>query len=118
MTGTPGSSFRQATRPRYDVPRSVASARTREAQPEVAFDTDLIGPAGCPAAVPRTYLLDGTGPTARHLRSYADAEAFLAEVIGESTPRAALDEVGERRSSRLPRAHHPQRCPFTAYAAG
>ncbi|ADB75480.1 aminopeptidase P family N-terminal domain-containing protein [Geodermatophilus obscurus] len=35
MTGTPGSSFRQATRPGYDVPRSVASARTREAQPEV-----------------------------------------------------------------------------------
>ncbi len=35
MTGTPGSSFRQSTRPRYDVPRSVASTRTREAQPDV-----------------------------------------------------------------------------------
>ena len=35
MTRSPGTSFRQGTRPRYDVPRSVASARTREAQPEV-----------------------------------------------------------------------------------
>ncbi len=100
MTSTPGSSSRQ------------------ESGDLVAVDTDLIGPAGCLADVSRTYLLDGTGLTARHLRSYADAEALLAEVIGEVTPGAAPDEVRERRSGRLPRAHHPQRYPFIAHAAG
>ena len=66
----------------------------------------------------RTYLVDGTKPTARQQRLYADAEAFLAEVIGELTPGAAFDEVGERLSTRLPRAHHPQRYPFTAHGSG
>ena len=84
----------------------------------VAFDTDLIGPAGYLADVSRTYLVDCTKPTARQQRLYADAEAFLAEVIGELTPGAAFDEVGERLSSRLPRAYHPQRYPFIAHGSG
>jgi Xaa-Pro dipeptidase len=49
---------------------------------------------------------------------YADAEAFLEEVIGELRPGAAFDEVGERLSSRLPRAYHPQRYPFVAHGSG
>jgi Xaa-Pro aminopeptidase len=52
----------------------------------VSFDTDLIGPAGYLADVSRTYLVDGTKPTARQQRPYADAEAFLRQIIGELTP--------------------------------
>src|SRR5918997_1624442 len=84
----------------------------------VSFDTDLIGPAGYLADVSRTYLAGDTKPTARQQRLYADAEAFLEEVIGELTPGAAFDEVGERLSSRLPRAYHPQRYPFIAHGSG
>lgn len=84
----------------------------------VAFDTDLIGPAGYLADVSRTYLVGSTRPTARQQRLYADAEAFLAEVIGELRPGAAFDDVGERLSRRLPRAYHPQRYPFIAHGSG
>ncbi len=95
-----------------------AGDRRIESGDLVAFDTDLIGPAGYLADVSRTYLVDCTKPTARQQRLYADAEAFLAEVIGELTPGAAFDEVGERLSSRLPRAYHPQRYPFIAHGSG
>ncbi|SNS14679.1 Xaa-Pro aminopeptidase [Geodermatophilus saharensis] len=84
----------------------------------VAFDTDLVGPAGYLADVSRTYLVADTRPTARQQRLYADAEAFLAEIIGELKPGAAFDEVGERLSRRLPRAYHPQRYPFIAHGSG
>jgi Xaa-Pro dipeptidase len=84
----------------------------------VSFDTDLIGPAGYLADVSRTYLVGDRKPTARQQRLYADAEAFLEEVIGELRPGAAFDEVGERLSSRLPRAYHPQRYPFVAHGSG
>ena len=95
-----------------------ASDRRIESGDLVSFDTDLIGPAGYLADVSRTYLVDDTKPTARQQRLYADAEAFLEEIIGELKPGAAFDEVGERLSSRLPRAYHPQRYPFIAHGSG
>ncbi|MGY1761608.1 M24 family metallopeptidase [Geodermatophilus sp. SYSU D00779] len=95
-----------------------ASDRRIKSGDLVSFDTDLIGPAGYLADVSRTYLVDCTKPTARQQRLYADAEAFLEEIISELKPGAAFDEVGERLSSRLPRAYHPQRYPFIAHGSG
>ena len=50
-----------------------------------------------PAAsrVPRQSVL-ATKPSSRQRRLYADAQAFLAEIVAELTPGAAFDEVGER----------------------
>ena len=45
-----------------------AGDRRIESGDLVAFDTDLIGPAGYLADVSRTYLVDGTKPTARQQR--------------------------------------------------
>ena len=84
----------------------------------VAFDTDLIGPAGYLADLSRTYLVGSTTPSARQRRLYADAEAFLAEIIGELEPGAAFDEVGERLSRRLPARYHAERYPFIAHGSG
>jgi Xaa-Pro dipeptidase len=84
----------------------------------VAFDTDLIGPAGYLADLSRTYLVGSTKPTARQRRLYADAQAFLADIIAELKPGAAFDEVGERLSRRLPVAYHAERYPFIAHGSG
>ena len=84
----------------------------------VAFDTDLIGPAGYLADLSRTYLVGSTTPSARQRRLYADAQAFLADIIAELKPGAALDEVGERLSRRLPAAYHAERYPFIAHGSG
>ena len=84
----------------------------------VSFDTDLIGPAGYLADLSRTYLVGSTTPSARQRRLYADARTFLAEIIGELTPGAAFDEVGERLSRRFPAAYHAQRYPFIAHGSG
>lgn len=95
-----------------------ASDRRIERGDLVSFDTDLIGPAGYLADLSRTYLVDCTKPTARQRRLYTDAEAFLGEIIGELKPGAALDEVGERLSRRLPPPYHAQRYPFIAHGSG
>ena len=95
-----------------------ASGRPLERGDLVAFDTDLIGPAGYLADLSRTYLVGSTTPTARQRRLYADAQAFLADIIAELKPGAALDEVGERLSRRLPAAYHAQRYPFIAHGSG
>jgi Xaa-Pro dipeptidase len=95
-----------------------ATDRPLERGDLVAFDTDLIGPAGYLADLSRTYLVGSTKPTARQRRLYADAQAFLADIIGELKPGAALDEVGERLSRRLPAAYHPERYPFIAHGSG
>jgi Xaa-Pro dipeptidase len=84
----------------------------------VSFDTDLIGPAGYLADLSRTYLVGSTKPSPRQRRLYGDAQAFLAEIIGELKPGAAYDEVGERLSRRLPAVYHAQRYPFIAHSSG
>ncbi len=104
--------------PRTNPWFSEAGDRRIERGDLVAFDTDLIGPAGYLADLSRTYLVGGTKPTERQRRLYADAEAFLGEVIDELRPGAAVDEVGERLSRRLPSAHHAQRYPFVAHGSG
>jgi Xaa-Pro aminopeptidase len=95
-----------------------ASDRPMERGDLVAFDTDLIGPAGYLADLSRTYLVGSTTPTPRQRRRYADAEGFLADIIAELKPGAALDEVGERLSRRLPAAYHAERYPFIAHGSG
>jgi Xaa-Pro aminopeptidase len=95
-----------------------ASARPMERGDLVAFDTDLIGPAGYLVGLSRTYLVGGAVPSARQRRLYADAEAFLADIIAEMKPGAALDEVGERLTRRLPVAYHAERYPFIAHGSG
>ena len=95
-----------------------ASDRPMERGDLVAFDTDLIGPAGYLADLSRTYLVGSTKPTTRQRRLYADAQAFLADIIAELKPGAALDEVGERLSRRLPAAYHAERYPFIAHGSG
>jgi Xaa-Pro aminopeptidase len=84
----------------------------------VAFDTDLIGPAGYLADLSRTYLVGSTRPSARQRRLYADARTFLADIVAELKPGAALDEVGERLRRRLPAAYHAERYPFIAHGSG
>ncbi len=95
-----------------------ASDRPMEPGDLVAFDTDLIGPAGYLADLSRTYLVGSTTPSARQRGLYADAEAFLAEIIAELRPGAAFDEVGERLSRRLPAEYHAERYPFIAHGSG
>ena len=95
-----------------------ASDRPVERGDLVAFDTDLIGPAGYLADLSRTYLVGSARPSARQRRLYADAQAFLADIIAELRPGAALDEVGERLSRRLPAAYHAERYPFIAHGSG
>ena len=89
-----------------------------EAGDLMAFDTDLIGPAGYLADLSRTYLVGSVKPTSQQRRLYADAQAFLAEIIGELRPGAAFDELGERLSRRFPAAYHAQRYPFIAHGSG
>jgi Xaa-Pro dipeptidase len=84
----------------------------------VSFDTDLVGPAGYLADLSRTYLVGSTRPSARQRRLYADARAFLAEIIAELKPGVAFDEAGERLSRRLPAAYHAERYPFIAHGSG
>jgi Xaa-Pro dipeptidase len=84
----------------------------------VAVDTDLIGPAGYLADVSRTYLVGATKPSSRQRRLHGDAQAFLAEIVGELAPGAAFDDVGERLSRRFPAAYHAQRYPFIAHGSG
>ena len=79
---------------------------------------DLIGPAGYLADLSRTYLVGSTKPSVRQRRLYADAQTFLADIISELKPGAALDEVGERLSRRLPTAYHAERYPFIAHGSG
>lgn len=95
-----------------------ASDRVVEAGDIVSFDTDLIGPAGYLADLSRAYLVGSTRPTARQRRLYSDAQTFLAEIVGELRPGAALDEVGERLSRRFPAEYHAQRYPFIAHSSG
>jgi Xaa-Pro dipeptidase len=95
-----------------------AGDRPMERGDLVAFDTDLVGPAGYLADLSRTYLVGGALPSARQRRLYADAEAFLADIVAELKPGAALDEVGERLSRRLPAAYHAERYPFIAHGSG
>jgi Xaa-Pro aminopeptidase len=95
-----------------------ASDRPLERGDLVAFDTDLIGPAGYLADLSRTYLVGSTKPSARQRRLYAHAEAFLADIIAELKPGAAFDEVGERLSRRLPAPYHAERYPFIAHGSG
>ncbi|MCE3552741.1 Xaa-Pro peptidase family protein [Pseudonocardia sp. RS11V-5] len=95
-----------------------ASDRPLQRGDLVAFDTDLVGPAGYLADLSRTYLVGSPKPTARQRRLYADAQAFLADVIAELKPGAAFDEVGERLSRRLPAAYHAERYPFIAHGSG
>jgi Xaa-Pro dipeptidase len=95
-----------------------ASDRRIERGDIVSFDTDLIGPAGYLADLSRAYLVGDTKPSARQRRLYADAEAFLAEIIGELKSGAAFDEVGERLARRLPAPYHAQRYPFIAHGSG
>lgn len=95
-----------------------ASDRPLERGDLVAFDTDLIGPAGYLADLSRTYLVGSTTPSARQRRLYADAQDFLAEIIAELRPGAAFDEVGERLGGRLPAAYHAERYPFIAHGSG
>jgi Xaa-Pro dipeptidase len=95
-----------------------ASDRRIERGDLVSFDTDLIGPAGYLSDLSRAYLVGSTKPSRRQRRLYGDAQAFLAEIIGELKPGAAYDEVGERLSRRLPDVYHPQRYPFIAHSSG
>jgi Xaa-Pro dipeptidase len=95
-----------------------ASDRRIERGDLVSFDTDLIGPAGYLADLSRAYLVGSTKPSARQRRLYADAQTFLAEIIGELKPGAAYDEVGDRLSRRLPGIYHAQRYPFIAHGSG
>ncbi len=95
-----------------------ASDRPIERGDLVVFDTDLIGPGGYLADLSRTYLVGSTHPSARQRRLYADAEAFLAEIIAELKPGAALDDIGERLCRRLPSAYHAERYPFIAHGSG
>ena len=95
-----------------------ASDRPMERGDLLAFDTDLIGPAGYLADLSRTYLVGSTKPSARQRRLYADAQTFLADIIAELKPGAAFDEVGERLSRRLPAAYHAERYPFIAHGSG
>jgi Xaa-Pro dipeptidase len=107
-----------ASGPRTNPWFREASDRPVERGDLLAFDTDLIGPAGYLADLSRTYLVGSTKPSARQRRLYADAQAFLAEIISELKPGAALDEVGERLSRRLPAAYHAERYPFIAHGSG
>jgi Xaa-Pro dipeptidase len=95
-----------------------AGERRLECGDLVAFDTDLVGPAGFLADLSRTYLVGSTTPSARQRRLYADAQAFLAEIVAELRPGAAFDEVGERLSRRLPAVYHAERYPFIAHGSG
>ncbi len=95
-----------------------ASDRPIEPGDLVAFDTDLIGPAGYLADLSRTYLVGSTKPTARQQRLYADAQTFLAQTIAELRPGAAFDEAGERLSRLYPAKYHAERYPFIAHSSG
>ena len=107
-----------ASGPRTNPWFREAGDRVMEPGDLVAFDTDLIGPAGYLADLSRTYLVGATRPTTRQRRLYADAEAFLAEIVAELRPGAALDELGERLGRRLPTAYHAERYPFIAHGSG
>jgi Xaa-Pro aminopeptidase len=95
-----------------------ASPRPIERGDIVSFDTDLIGPAGYLADLSRAYLVGSTKPTSRQRRLYADAQTFLAEIMGELKPGVAVDEAGERLSRRFPAKYHAQRYPFIAHGSG
>jgi Xaa-Pro aminopeptidase len=95
-----------------------ASDRRMEHGDLMAFDTDLIGPAGYLADLSRTYLVGSAKPSVRQRRLYADAEAFLADIVAELRPGAAFDEVGERLCRRLPAVYHAERYPFIAHGSG
>ncbi|MGD9526722.1 M24 family metallopeptidase [Pseudonocardia sp.] len=95
-----------------------AGDRVMERGDLVAFDTDLIGPAGYLADLSRTYLVGSARPSPRQRRLYADAQAFLADIVAELKPGAAFDEVGERLSRRLPAVYHAERYPFIAHGSG
>jgi Xaa-Pro dipeptidase len=84
----------------------------------VSFDTDLIGPAGYLADLSRTYLVGSSKPSSRQRQLYADAQAFLVQIMGELKPGTAFDEAGERLSRRLPAKYHSQRYPFIAHGSG
>ncbi len=95
-----------------------ASDRPIERGDLVVFDTDLIGPAGYLADLSRTYLVGSASPSDRQRRLYADAQDFLAEIIAELKPGAALDELGERLGRRLPSRYRAERYPFIAHGSG
>jgi Xaa-Pro dipeptidase len=95
-----------------------ATARLIERGNLVSFDTDLIGPAGYLADLSRTYLVGSRKPSPRQRRLYADAQTFLAEIMGELKPGTAFDEAGERLSRRFPAKYHAQRYPFIAHGSG
>ncbi|WP_433502584.1 M24 family metallopeptidase [Pseudonocardia halophobica] len=107
-----------ASGPRTNPWFREASDRPLQRGDLVAFDTDLIGPAGYLADLSRTYLVGSAKPSARQRRLYADAQDFLADIIAELKPGAAFDEVGERLSRRLPAAYHAERYPFIAHGSG
>lgn len=95
-----------------------ASDRRIEPGDIVSFDTDLIGPAGYLADLSRAYLVGSTTPSSPQRRLYADAEAFLAEIVAELRPGAAFDELGERLARAFPAQYHAQRYPFVAHGSG
>ena len=95
-----------------------ASGRHIERGDLVSFDTDLIGPAGYLADLSRAYLVGSTKPSPRQQRLYADAQAFLREVMSELKPGAAFDELGEQLGQRFPAKYHAQRYPFIAHGSG
>ena len=92
--------FREASDRRLERGYFRRSTPTSSAQP---------GSPGRPLAhLPRRL---HHAPSARQRRLYADAQAFLAEIIAELRPGAAFDEVGERLkpspARRLPRGALP-----------
>lgn len=84
----------------------------------VSFDTDLIGPAGYLADLSRAYLVGSDKPPSEQRRLYADAQAFLGEIMAELKPGVAFGEAGARLARRFPAQYHAQRYPFIAHGSG
>lgn len=95
-----------------------ASERRIEKGDLVSFDTDLIGPAGYLADLSRAFLVGSSKPSDEQRRLYADAQAFLAEIMTELKPGVAFDEAGTRLAARLPDRYVAQRYPFIAHGSG
>jgi Xaa-Pro dipeptidase len=106
-----------ASGPRTNPWFQEASARVVEEGELVAFDTDLVGPAGYMTDVSRTYLCGGE-PSDEQRRLYSVAYEFLHEALPQMRPGRSFEELGRTLSQKLPEEFQALRYPFIAHGVG